>query len=132
VVHGAAVDELPLDGSGVLYDVTPDGVERREVDAAALGLGRAPTTRLAGGSAAENATIVEAILRGEPGARRDVVLLNAGAALVVGGAAATIEDGIERAGLTIDAGLATELLESLRAERRVAEAARAVGEGAPA
>jgi anthranilate phosphoribosyltransferase len=132
VVHGAAVDELPLDGSGVLYDVTPDGVERREVDAAALGLGRAPTTRLAGGSAAENATIVEAILRGEPGARRDVVLLNAGAALVVGGAADTIEDGIERAGLTIDAGLATELLESLRAERRVAEAARAVGEGAPA
>jgi anthranilate phosphoribosyltransferase len=132
VVHGAAVDELPLDGTGVLYDVTPDGVERREIDAAALGLSRAPTSRLAGGSAAENATIVEAILRGEPGARRDVVVLNAGAALVVGGAAATIEDGIERAGLTIDAGLAMELLASLRAERRVAEAARAVGEGAPA
>jgi len=132
VVHGAAVDELPLDGSGVLYDVTPEGVERRAIDAAALGLGRAPTARLAGGSAVENATIVESILRGEPGARRDVVLLNAGAALVVAGAAATIEDGIERAGLTIDAGLATELLESLRAERRVAETARAVGEGATA
>jgi hypothetical protein len=51
---------------------------------------------------------------------------------VVGGAAATIEDGIERAGLTIDAGLAMDLLGSLRAERRVAEAARPVGEGAPA
>ena len=132
VVHGAAVDELPLDGSGVLYDVTPKGVERREVDAAALGLGRAATSRLAGGTPAENATIVESILRGEPGARRDVVLLNAGAAMVVGGASATIEDGIERAGLTIDAGLAMDLLEALRAERRTAEAARPVGEAAPA
>jgi anthranilate phosphoribosyltransferase len=132
VVHGASVDELPLDGTGVLYDVTPDGVERREVDAAALGLGRVPTSRLAGGTPAENATILETILRGEPGARRDVVLLNAGAAMVVGGAAATIEDGIERAALTIDAGLAMDLLESLRAERRTAEAARSVGEATPA
>ena len=54
VIHGDGVDELPLDGSGVLYDVTPDGIERRAVDAAALGLrgrrrpsspvGRPPTT----------------------------------------------------------------------------------------
>jgi anthranilate phosphoribosyltransferase len=133
VVHGAGVDELPLDGSGVLYDVTPGAVERRLVDASALGLGRAPTSRLAGGTPAENATIVETILRGEPGARRDVVLLNAGAALVVAGAAATLEDGIERAGLTIDAGLGMDLLGTLRAERRTAEAAiRSVGEGAPA
>ena len=85
VVHGDGVDELPLDGTGVLYDVTPDGVERRTVDAAALGLGRVATTRLAGGTPAENATIVESILHGEPGARRDIVLLNAGAALVVAG-----------------------------------------------
>jgi anthranilate phosphoribosyltransferase len=132
VVHGAAVDELPLDGTGVLYDVTPGGVERREVDAAKLGLGRASTSRLSGGTPAENATIVESILRGEPGARRDVVLLNAGAALVVGGAADTIEAGIERAGLTIDAGLAMDLLAGLRTERRTAEAARPVGEAAPA
>ena len=84
--------------------------------------GRLPRTR----------AIVEAILRGEPGARRDVVLLNAGAALVVAGAAATLEEGIERAGLTIDAGLAKDLLATLRAERRTAEAARPVSEGTPA
>ncbi len=132
VVHGAAVDELPLDGSGVLYDVTPDTVERREVDAAALGLGRAPTASLAGGTAAENAAIVEAVLRGEPGARRDVVLLNAGAALVVAGTVTTIEEGIDRAALTIDAGLATELLAVLRAEHRAAAAARPTAEGATA
>jgi anthranilate phosphoribosyltransferase len=140
VVHGLGVDELPLDGTGVLYDVTPAGVERREVVAASLGLGSAATTRLAGGTPAENAAIVEAILRGEPGARRDVVLLNAGAALVVAGAAATIEEGIERAALTIDAGLAVELLGRLREERRAAEANAAATaeatasptEGAPA
>jgi anthranilate phosphoribosyltransferase len=138
VIHGDGVDELPLDGSGVLYDVTADAIERRTVDAAALGLATAPTARLAGGSASDNATITEAVLRGEPGARRDVVLLNAGAALLVAGAVDSLEAGIERAALTIDAGLGTELLERLRAERRDAEAAAAAetaageAEGAPA
>jgi len=137
VIHGDGVDELPLDGSGVLYDVTPDGIERRTVVAASLGLGKAPTSRLQGGTAAENATITEAVLHGEPGVRRDVVLLNAGAALLVASAVESLEEGIDRAALTIDAGLGTELLERLRAERRVAEAAQAAGaasqaEGAPA
>jgi anthranilate phosphoribosyltransferase len=134
VIHGDGVDELPLDGSGVLYDVTPGGIERRSVDASALGLGRATTAKLAGGTAAENAAITEAVLRGEPGVRRDVVLLNAGAALLVASAVDSLEGGIERAALTIDAGLATELLERLRDERRIADAARTVteAEGAPA
>ena len=124
VIHGDRVDELPLDGSGVLYDVGPDGVvERRTIDAARLGLVTAPTKRLAGGTAQENARITESVLRGEPGARRDVVLLNAGAALLVAGVVERIEDGIERAALTIDAGIATELLERLRADRRAHDAA---------
>ncbi len=132
VIHGDGVDELPLDGSGVLFDVTPVGVERRTVDAAALGLRRASTAKLAGGSAADNARITESVLRGEPGARRDVVLLNAGAALLVAGAVVSLEAGIDRAGLTIDAGLGSELLERLRTERRAAETSRAEAEGAPA
>ena len=69
----------------------------------------------------------EAVLRGEPGIRRDVVLLNAGAALLVAGVVGQLEEGIERAALTIDAGLAAELLEGLRAERRTAEAAATTG-----
>jgi anthranilate phosphoribosyltransferase len=129
VVHGDGVDELPLDGSGVLYDVTPDGIERRTVVATTLGLRAAPTARLAGGDAAANAGHVEGVLRGEPGTRRDIVLLNAGAAFVAAGLSHTIEDGIERAALTIDAGLGSELLERLRAERRAAESA---GPPAPA
>ncbi|MEO6206707.1 MAG: anthranilate phosphoribosyltransferase [Candidatus Limnocylindrales bacterium] len=122
VVHGAGVDELPLDGTGVLYDVTDDGIEHRFVDAVALGLRATATSRLAGGDAATNASFIESLLRGEPGSRRDVVVLNAGAAFLAAGTVESIEDGIERAGLTIDAGLTAELLERLRAERRAAEA----------
>jgi anthranilate phosphoribosyltransferase len=125
VIHGAGVDELPLDGTGVLYDVTADGIERRFVDAASLGLRPVSTSHLAGGDAAENARLVEAVLRGEPGARRDVVLLNAGAALLVADAVDDLGAGVERAALTIDAGLTAELLERLRARRLVAEAAAA-------
>ncbi len=121
VIHGDSVDELPLDGSGVLYDVRPEGIERRTVDASTLGLRRAATARLAGGSADENALMIETILRGEPGVRRDVVVLNAGAAFLVAGAVESLDDGIERAALTIDAGLGMELLERLRAERRATE-----------
>jgi len=132
VVGGDGIDELPLDGSGVIHDVTPEGIERRTVDTVALGLTKATAAKLAGGSPADNARIVESVLRGEPGARRDVVLLNAAAGLVAAGRVADLAEGIDLAALTIDAGLATELLEGLRAERRTAEAARAAAEGAPA
>lgn len=120
VIHGDGVDELPLDDSGVLYHVGPDGIEEHVIKASALGLTVARTSSLAGGTPEENARLVEGILRGEPGARRDVVLLNAGAALLAGGAVDTLEEGIERAALTIDAGLTTDLLARLRSERRAA------------
>ena len=123
VIHGDGVDELPLDDSGMLYHVGPDGIAEHEIKASALGLQVAPTTRLAGGTAEENARMIVGILRGEPGARRDVVLLNAGAALLAAGTVETLEAGIERAALTIDAGLTVELLDRLRAERRAHEAA---------
>jgi anthranilate phosphoribosyltransferase len=132
VVGGNGIDELPLDGSGVIHDVTPEGIERRTVDSVALGLTKASAAKLAGGSPADNARIVESVLRGEPGARRDVVLLNAAAGLVAAGRVADLAEGIDLAALTIDAGLATELLDTLRAERRASEAGRAAAEGAPA
>jgi anthranilate phosphoribosyltransferase len=135
VIHGDGVDELPLDGSGVAYIVSGGAIERHPIDAVALGFKRAATAKLAGGTPDENARLTEAVLRGEPGSRRDVVLLNAGAALLVAGVVERMEEGIERAALTIDAGLALGLLEGLRAERRAAEAAAAAAataEGAPA
>jgi anthranilate phosphoribosyltransferase len=131
VIHGDGVDELPLDGSGVAFVIEDGSIERRPIDAVALGLKRAATSKLSGGSPEENARLTEAVLRGESGVRRDVVLLNAGAALLVAGVVDDLEGGIERAALTIDAGLAMELLEGLRAERRRAAAEAAVAE-APA
>jgi anthranilate phosphoribosyltransferase len=128
VIHGDGVDELPLDGSGVLYVIADDKIERHVVDAGALGFKRAATTRLVGGSPEENARLTEAVLHGEPGIRRDVVLLNASAALLVAGVVEQLEEGIERAALTIDAGLGMELLEALRMERRAAEALPSVAE----
>ncbi len=134
VIHGRGVDELPLDDTGVLYHVGPEGVARHEIKASQLGLKVTPTAKLAGGTPAENARMVEAVLHGESGSRRDVVLLNAGAALLVAGAVGRLEEGIDQAALTIDAGLATELLGRLRDERRAADAARAAAEreGTPA
>jgi anthranilate phosphoribosyltransferase len=132
VIHGDGVDELPLDGSGVAYIVAGGTVERHVIDAGALGFRRAATARLSGGTPPENARMTEAVLHGEPGTRRDVVLLNAGAALLVAGVVGQLEEGIERAALTIDAGLGVELLARLRAERQAAEAVAAAAAGTPA
>jgi anthranilate phosphoribosyltransferase len=133
VVHGDGLDELPLDGSGVLYHASPDEVVRHEIDARKLGFAAAQTSALAGGDPATNAAHVEAVLHGESGARRDVVLINAGAGLLAAGRAEQLEGGIELAALTIDSGLAAQLLESLRAEKQAADAAQAAEpETAPA
>ncbi len=121
VVHGAGVDELPLDGSGVIHDVTAAGVVERRVDAGSHGLAAAETRTLAGGTAAENAAIVERLFAGETGPRRDVVLLNAGAALLLAGQAPDLEAGIALARATFDAGLPAALLGRLRASRVSAE-----------
>ncbi len=133
VIHGDGVDELPLDDSGVLYHVGPDGIVQHQVAATALGLTLTPTARLGGGTADENARIIEGVLHGEPGTRRDVVLLNAAAGLLVAGVVDDLEGGIDRAALTIDAGLATDLLRRLRAERVAAISAGAAADsGTPA
>jgi anthranilate phosphoribosyltransferase len=132
VVHGDGVDELPLDDTGVLYHVGPEGIERHTIEATKLGFRRAVTPKLAGGTAEENARMVEAVLHGESGARRDVVLLNAAAALLVAGAVGQMEEGIDQAAFAIDAGVGMELLGKLRAERREADAAKAAAEAAQA
>ena len=139
VVHGAGVDELPLDGTGIVIEVTPGGIGRRAVGRAeldALGLMPATNADLAGGTPEENATLVEAVLGGQRGAHRDVVLLNAAAALVAAGTAddsagfaAGLGNGLAAAAAAIDAGRATALLSRLRAERAAADAATA--EAAP-
>ncbi len=122
VVHGDRIDELPLDGSGVRYDVRSGSVTRRTVSPEEAGLEPAPTERLGGGTPAENARSVEAILQGRRGPERDVVLLNAAAALEVAGRADSLRDGAAQAAETIDSGAAADLLARLRRRRSRLEA----------
>jgi len=125
VVCGNKVDELPLDGSGVIRDVTAAGILESTVDPGALGLRAAATSDLSGGTAEENAALTVEILDGHGGARRDVVLLNAGAALVAAGRSRTLGDGIALAAETLDAGAARQLLERMRDARIATERDRA-------
>ena len=122
VVHGERVDELPLDGTGEIHDVFGSGILHFTVRVDGLGLATAPTSALAGGSAAENAAILESIFAGETGPRRDVILLNAGAALVAAGTVDGLGEGVEAARVAIDAGAPRELLARLRVEKAAAAA----------
>ena len=133
VVHGAGVDELPLDGSGVIHDVTPDRVAVSVVDQDVLrrlGLTSVATDALAGGTPEENADLVEGVLAGTSGPRRDVVLLNAAAAFIAAERAADLADGVRLARATLDAGTPRDLLTRLRAAKLAAAAA--AGQAAPA
>ncbi len=114
VVHGhEGLDEISVcaptrvselkDGLIRTYDITPEQL-----------LGRtAKESDMAGGTASENAEITSKILDGEKGPKRDVVLVNAGAALVAAGAAVDFAMGIEMAGRSIDEGKARQKLEAL-------------------
>ena len=107
------LDELSLEAPSRCLDVTPDGVTESEIDPSALGLRAATTADLRGGDAADNAARIHAVLAGEPGPSRDVVLLNAAAALVAAGRTASLSDGVEQAASSIDSGAARRVLERL-------------------
>ena len=77
------------------------------------GIERAPLIELRGGDAAQNAALLRGVLRGEPGARRSAVVLNAGAALAAAGVCETIPEGARLAERVIDSGAALDRLEKL-------------------
>jgi len=114
VVHGSdGLDELTTTGCSQAALLEGGRVRTMSIDPLALGI---PTTRAAalrGGGVEENAAIVRAVLGGESGARRDVVLLNAAAALWVAGLAPGLEEGLDLARRSIDSGAARESLERL-------------------
>lgn len=97
-----------------------------EVDASSLGLAPAARADLLGGSAESNAAVVRSVFAGEKGAKRDFLLLNAAAGLVVAGTAGSLEEGLERAAALIDDGSAAATLDHL--VRASQEAASAEGE----
>ncbi|MDD2310149.1 MAG: anthranilate phosphoribosyltransferase [Desulfuromonadaceae bacterium] len=116
VVHGSdGMDEMTLTGETLVAEVTPSGVKLLTVTPEQLGLARCSMQALKGGDAAANAVIVKAVLSGERGPRRDIVLLNSAYALVAAGRTATPTEGITLAAEAIDSGRALQQMEKLAA-----------------
>ena len=126
VVHGSdGLDELTVTGESRVAEVKSAGnreqglgnsVRLYQLIPEEAGLPRCSLDDLAGGqTAAENAAILARIFDGEPGPRRDVVLLNAAAALVAAGVAADMREGVARGAEAIDSGAVRETLDKLRA-----------------
>jgi anthranilate phosphoribosyltransferase len=107
------VDELSIAARTRVIEVRDGGTEEHFVAPGDFGFATAELEEVAGGSPEENAAAARAVLGGESGPRRDLVLLNAGGAIYVGGKADTLAEGVEKAGAAIDSGAAAELLERL-------------------
>lgn len=113
VVHGDGLDELTTAGVSTVLALR-DGVRSSfEVDPAELGLAPATLDDLRGGDPNRNVEVVHAVLGGERGPYRDIVLLNAAAALVVAGRADDLPSGLRRAVTVVDDGTAAEVLAQL-------------------
>jgi anthranilate phosphoribosyltransferase len=114
------LDELGLDGVAHGYEVTSAGIRELEIDPQGLGLTAAPREALAGGDLPANAAAILAVLDGAPGPSRDVVVLNAAAAVVAADVGADLAEGIERSREAIDSGAARSTLRRLVAVSQAA------------
>jgi anthranilate phosphoribosyltransferase len=118
VVHGRdGLDELTLFGPSHVAELDGGAIREFEVNPADYGLAATDRDAIAGGDAGSNAEVVRRVLSGEKGPARDVVVLNAGAALVVAGAARDLADGIKKCVEAIDTGRARAKLAELAAFR---------------
>jgi anthranilate phosphoribosyltransferase len=115
VVHGAdGLDEITLSGPTQITALEEGQIVSYSITPEQFGLRRAPLGALVGGDAVENAAITLEVLTGKPGPHRDVVLLNAAAALTVAGSAADLHAGLQLAAQAIDSGAALEKLRRLQ------------------
>jgi len=114
VVRGTdGLDELSTTAPNEVMRLDAGRIEGDRIDARELGLAPARLGDLAGGEPAVNATIARDVLRGKGGPARDIVLLNAAAALWVGGAVADLAEGLERAAASVTSGAALAKLDAL-------------------
>jgi anthranilate phosphoribosyltransferase len=114
VVHGLdGLDEITITGPTRIAEVREGNVRTYEVTPEEFGISRAALKEISGGDAAANAAIIRDILAGEKSPRRDIVLLNAAAALVAAGRAEHLADGLPLAAQSIDSGAATAKLAAL-------------------
>lgn len=116
VVQGAdGMDELTLATTSTVHELRDGGVRTYEFDPTTVGLALVDPSALRGGDVATNAAIAHRVFAGETGPYRDIVTLNAAAALVVGGVADSIADGLDAARASIDEGRAgASLLAAIR------------------
>lgn len=114
IVHGSdGLDELSLSGPTDVCELRDGWTNRYLLAPQEVGLTRAPLEAVLGGDALENAGIMESVLNGERGPRRDIVLLNAGAALYASGRAPSVAEGVQMAAGSIDDGAARAALDCL-------------------
>jgi len=114
VVHGHdGLDEITITGVTRIAEAREGSVRSYEVEPEEFGMKRATLQEISGGDAPENAAIIRAVLGGEKSPRRDVVLLNAAAALVAAGRADHIAQAVPLAAKSIDSGAAAKKLEAL-------------------
>jgi anthranilate phosphoribosyltransferase len=119
VVHGAGgIDELSPAGPNFVCEVVNGDVHARNIDPLEFGLPRCDPTDLRGGSPAENAAAIRAVLAGENGGRRSAILLNAAGAIAAGGHAEDLREGLELAREAVDSGAAAARLDELIAFTR--------------
>jgi anthranilate phosphoribosyltransferase len=112
------LDELSIADRTRVVEVADGRTDEWFVEADDLGLEAAPLETIAGGDPEQNASVTSAVLAGDPGPHRKVALLNAGAAIFVGGGAVNLGDGVEQARQAIDSGAARDVLERLVARTR--------------
>ena len=114
VVHGAdGLDEISTTGYTKVSECRDGAVNTFYLHPADVGLAKSGPETLRGGDAADNAAIARSILAGQPGPRRDITLLNAGASLLIAGTVATIPEGLALADDAIDSGRAAAVLQKL-------------------
>ncbi|WP_251328665.1 anthranilate phosphoribosyltransferase [Haloplanus pelagicus] len=115
VVHGAGMDEITIHDATRVAEVDGEDVTEYTLTPADMGLERAPIEAVAGGDPEANAADLRGIVEGEVGgAKRDIILANAGAALYVAGIADDLSDGVDAAREAIDTGAAAAKLDDLR------------------
>jgi anthranilate phosphoribosyltransferase len=110
------LDEFSISGPSHFAEIHNGIITQSTITPEDVGLQRAPIETLRGGDARTNAQILTAIFSGEPGPRRDIVLLNAAAVLVTADLAPDLRTGIALAAKTIDSGAVTALVSALRTE----------------
>jgi anthranilate phosphoribosyltransferase len=114
IVHGMGLDELTVAGHNEVTALQSGKISSFVVEPEDAGLSRAPIEAIQGGDAGFNASALEAVLQGAPGAYRDTVLLNAAAALIVAGRADDLREGVSLAAGSIASGAGFAALETLR------------------